>query len=164
MTNDEWNESFDALDMLRSLHRSLPKDRRIELAPVLHRYYLACCQRIRYLLPQPSIKEGLKGAEDFLDGKIDWDKLNELNRHAEAECFNFETDEWEEDIRLMIAAVPELEYLPYPEARQLMKRAAYFADRAIIFSHLKDTLRPPKREDFLCPKLLREFLQTPFDH
>lgn len=75
--------------MLLALHTQNPEYFKT-LIPILHRYFLACCWKIQHLIPQEDLRKGILGAEKWIEGKIDDEKLNRLDWYAEAVCFAFE--------------------------------------------------------------------------
>lgn len=161
MINEEWHTSSDALAMLEDLREhSLQKWE--DLTPTLHRYFLACCKKIDHLLPQESIQAGLEGAVDFLDGKITSTELRRLEWHAEAAAFSIDYGLDSEKTRDQIKSIDAVRDLAYEDAWRLLKAAAYFADRAIAYSHMRSPKRLPGKQ-FLCPELLRELIPAPFD-
>ncbi|MEO1731209.1 MAG: hypothetical protein AAFR64_10765, partial [Pseudomonadota bacterium] len=113
---------------------------------------------------------GLLAAERWIAGEIDDEKLNELNWHAEAEAFVIDYAETPDEIaklKTMIAGIRELDGLPFEEASERVKEAAYFAEVSMIFSGMRPRVRAHKRillaSDFLCADLLRAYIQPDFD-
>ena len=69
MTNDEWAVSTSAPAMLKALHTNDPEYFET-LVPDLHRYLIGCCWKIKYLVPQEHLRNGLRGAEKWIEGEI----------------------------------------------------------------------------------------------
>lgn len=162
MTNDEWNECENALEMLSALETTLSRESHIALQPLLWRYLLACCDKISELISQSALQDGLRGAEQYLDGEIDHDELNRLNRHAEAECFSLEYDGVTIRGESPIVNVCNVSGQTRAEALDTVTRAAFFANRAMM--GIIPGKRSVRYSDFCCPKLLRKFIPMPFDH
>ena len=181
MTEEEWETSDDAYLMLNCIWRlknvpasPLPKfggdmNRIHDSSVDLHRYYLACCRSIWPLLPQEPSRRGVELAEQWIDGDVSTEELNKFNWHVEGAAFNIDynvepdkIEQWVADLR----ANDSYRHLLHPpeaaddvEPRELLKRAAYFADYAMIYPSLKPP-RPPSDNyrPFLDAKLLRQFV------
>jgi len=182
MTNEEWALSTSAPAMLEGLYLQDP-DNFKTLVPTLHRYFLACCWKIKHLIPQKGLRNGLVGAENWIDGLITYEEFHDLEWHAEAEAFAFEyrsdleDEEYQEylagpdhqetvnEIKALIASIKELDGMPYEQARQLLMDAAYFTDSAMVYP----TITPAPFDQllctskFLCPDLLRQYIQPTFE-
>lgn len=138
------------------------------LTSILHRYFIACSWKIKHLIPQKGLRNGLRGTEKWADGLITDEELYDLDWHAEADCFAFDYADTEEDIeeiRSLISKIDELKAMNFDDASALLKDAAYFAEGTLIYPKMK---RRPyfKRmftSQFLCPDLLRHFIEAPFD-
>ncbi len=170
MTHGEWLRSTDARAMLEALWEAADGDE-AALVPALHRYYVACCRRIWRLLPQEGSRRGIEVAERYLVGHATDDELSKVNWDCEGAAFNINYDCEPDAIRRWVAdvrAIPAAEMvamlnlpgtLPEVDARELLLRAAYFADFAMIYPHLT-----PKRgipEDY-APFLSADLLQEQF--
>jgi len=161
MTNDEWNECDDALEMLIELKESLSAKAYASIQPTLHGYMLACCEKISYLLPQEVICMGREAARQHLEYGLDKSVLRWLDWYVEAECFSLDYSSDSEEVRDLVSQVKELKGLPYEQTVERLKRAAYFANSAIL--GLAPSNRRSQHGEFLCPVLLRKFLPSPFD-
>ncbi|MBL4788430.1 MAG: hypothetical protein JKY60_05075 [Kordiimonadaceae bacterium] len=162
MTNDEWNASDDALDMLVSLKEALSAEAYASIQPTLHSYMLACCEKISHLLPQTEIQLGLDAARRYLMGDLDKNVLRWLDWYVEAECFMLDYSSDSDDARELVSRVKELASIPHDQAVSRLKRAAYFASSAIT-GNIPSQRRWSKHGPFLCPTLLKKFLPEPFD-
>ena len=181
MTEEEWQTSDDAFLMIEYIWRRknisvspLPKiggnmNRLHDSSVDLHRYYLACCRSIWPLLPQEPSRRGVELAEHWLEGGVSTEELNKFNWDVEAAAFNIdyniepnEIERWVADLR----ANDSYRHLLHPpetaggiDPRELLKRAAYFADYAMIYPSLKPLGPPPENyRPFLDAKLLRQFV------
>ena len=140
----------------------------------LHRFYLASCRGIWALLPQEASRRGVEMAEQFLAGTVSAAALTEFNYHVEgaAFCIDYNTDpigidRWVAEVRALPAA--ELRRILHPpevadeiETRELLKRAAYFADYAMLYSSLTPKGPPPTNyRIFLSADVLREYVGYP---
>ncbi|MEP3889207.1 MAG: hypothetical protein ABJN69_02000 [Hellea sp.] len=166
MTKEEWETSRSAPDMLTDLHIHNPEYFK-SLIPVLHRYFLACCWKIEHLLPQKHLRNGIVGAEKWIKGEIDDDELNRLNWYAEAECFAIDyakTSDEIEEIQMLINGIEQLQGLPFDDAKNLLKRAAYFAEISMLYPKINHApfVKSLCTSQFLCPDLLRQFLEPNF--
>ena len=161
MTNDEWHECDNALEMLVNLKEALSSKAYTSIKPTLHGYLLACCEKISYLLPQDIIQLGLEAAHRHLMGDLDKNVLHWLDWYVEAECFSFEHNSDSKEVRELVSKVEELKDLSYVEAIKLLKNAAYFADSAML--GIVPSRPRSSDAEFLCPTLLRKFLPSPFD-
>lgn len=167
MTNEEWATSKSAQDMLADLHREQPAFLATQISQ-LHKYFIACSWKHKHLIPQKHLRNGLRGAEDWIDGKIDDDELNRLNWFAEADCFAIDyaksADELDE-IRNLISEIEELAGLSFDEARDMLLKAAYFADISMIYPKLRPVpwIKSLFTSQLLCPDLLRKYIFPSFD-
>ena len=141
----------------------------------LHRFYLASCRKIWRLLPQEESRDGVALAEQYLAGKVTWEEVNRFNWFVEGAAFTIDYNTepanlnfWVEEVRAIPKA--ELGTILYPpeialeiEPRELLQRAAYFVDYAMIYPNLRPKGPPPKSYyPFLSADLLREFVGNPF--
>jgi hypothetical protein len=193
MNEVEWSECSDAgamLEYLWSCHNIKPcgigmrfggdmrhvdaSDSAIaRLEGRLHRYYLVSCRAIWKLLPQEESRRGVEVAERYLMGKATAEEFKKANYEAEGAAFNIDYNVDPDAINQWVAefqAIPkhELQSLLHPptakiEARELLKRAAYFVDYAMVYPSLTPK-GPPSRDSyvFLSAALLREMLGNPF--
>lgn len=144
------------------------------LETALHRFYLASCRRIFALLPETGSRGGVEMGEKFLAGETSADDVKRFTWHTEAAAFEFDYNLHPNHTAPLIAAVrempkPELRLLLNPpeaadevEPRDLLKRAAYFADYAMIYSSLTPKGPPPNSyRIFLSADLLRQHVSRP---
>jgi hypothetical protein len=146
---------------------SVPAD----LDRMLHRFYVASCRGIWKLLPQEASRRGVELAEQFIAGRASGKELSEFNWDVEAAafCIDYNTDpeaidRWVAEVR----AIPEAELrsMLHPpavaleiEPRELLKRAAYFVDYAMIYPSLSPKGPPPASfRPFLSAGLLRQHI------
>ena len=140
----------------------------------LHLYYLASCRAIWRLLPQEGSRHGVELAEQFLVGAATAEELNKYHYFVEGAAFTIDYNTEPEAIKRWVSevrAIPEAELrsmLHPPEtalqidARELLKRAAYFADYAFIYpSIIRKLPPPPNYRPFLSADLLRRHLDRP---
>lgn len=166
MRKEEWANSTCAQTMLRDFYNSDP-EQFTNLKPQLHRYLLACCWKIQHLIPQKSLRDGLLGAEKWLDGKISDEDLNDIDWFVEAEAFIIDyakSDDEIEEINVVIKSIDELSHLPFSEARRLLLDAAYFVGSAVMYQHMRGSPYKGKftNSQFLCPDLLRQYVHPEF--
>jgi hypothetical protein len=174
MTEAEWFESDDAPRMITAL-RELRKDQVADLERQLHRYYLACCRAIWKLLPQEASRNGVVVAEQRLAGGVSDDEFHRAEYHCEGAAFNIDYDCDPVAVRCWInqtRAIPEAELraMLHPsdaahqiETRELLKRAAYFADYAMVSQGITPQGYVFTDYDlFLSADLLREAFGNPF--
>lgn len=163
MTNEDWAISTSAPIMLAGLYLQDPVHFKT-LAPKLHRYFLSCCWKIKHLIPQKGLREGLRGAEKWIDGEITDTEFWRLEYIAEADAFAFENVESPEEIeelKSLIASVDMLKDVSYDIAHQILMEAAYFTNSAMVYPAL-NTVPYDERlctSIFLCPELLRKHIQ-----
>ena len=148
---------------------------RANLEHQLHHFYLACCRAIWKLLPQDASRRGIELAEQYLLGEVTGEELSQFNWNVEGAAFNIDynvdpesIERWCEEVR----GIPETELgqLLHPadvkheiEPRDLLLRAAYFVDYAMIYPSLSPKGPPPKRYSlFLSAVLLRQCVGNPF--
>jgi hypothetical protein len=168
MTHEEWWRSTDVPAMLEALWDAHGGEE-AALVPQLHRYFVACCRRIWRLLPQQGSRRGIEVAERYLAGAATDEELSAVNWDAEGAAFNIDYNCDPEAIERWVAevrAIPpqEMAALLDPpgvgrdlEPRQLLKRAAYFADYAMIYPHLTPKRPVPRNYvPFLSAELLRQ--------
>ena len=145
-----------------------------DLASTLHRFYLASCRGVWRLLPQDGSRYSVELAERFLAGVATAQEVNEANYYAEgaAFCIDYDTApqeiaRWVEEVR----AIPDAELRSMlhgaeaadeVEPRELLKRAAYFADYAMIYPSLSPQGPPPETYRlFLSAAVLRQHVEYP---
>jgi hypothetical protein len=139
-----------------------------DLDRALHQFYLACCRGVWKLLPQEPSRRGVEMAEQWLTGAVSDEELSKYNWYTEgaAFCIDYnsspdDTARWVAEVRALPAA--ELRSMLHPpetadavEPRELLKRAAYFADYAMIYPSLRPLGPPPgSYRSFLSAELLR---------
>ena len=166
MTEEEWNTSSSADEMLSDLRRTQP-DFLTTQVPQLHRFLIACCWKYQNLIPQPGLRKGLQAAERWIAGDIDDAELAKMNWYAEADAFaiDYATSPNElAEVESLIAAVDELRSLSFDEARKILLAAAYFAEGAMIYPTFQSLpwVRGLFTSQFLCPKLLRAHVKPSF--
>ncbi|MEW6126851.1 MAG: hypothetical protein AB1757_07410 [Acidobacteriota bacterium] len=139
-----------------------------QLERKLHRYYLACCRAIWRLLPQEESRRGIEVAERYVDGLATDEELNKADWHVEGAAFNIDyncdpnaIEKWIEEVQAiprdeLSAMIHPIEEIADVSPRELLERAAYFADFAVIYPHL--TPKDPSGDyiPFLSASLLRE--------
>jgi len=163
MTKEEWEVSKSAPDMLSALNIHNPTYFRT-LIPNLHRYFLACCWKIQHLVPQKHLRNGIIGAEKWIEGKIDDEELYRLDWHAEAACFAFEYPQSPEDIeeiQVLINGIKELDGMKFAVSKELLKKAAYFVDSSMMYPKINHApfVKSLCTSQFLCADLLREHIK-----
>jgi hypothetical protein len=145
-----------------------------DLGPSIHRFYLASCRGIWPLLPQEASRRGVELSEQFLAGEATAEELSKYNWHTEGAAFCIDYNTAPEDIARWVAAVRtlpegELRAMLHPpetadqvELRELLKRAAYFADYAMIYPSLRPHGPPPGNyRPFLSAAVLRQHVGYP---
>ncbi len=166
MTDEEWEFSNSAQNMLATLHKIQHRYLRTQ-ARQLHKFLIACCWKHQHLIPQDDLREGLRGAEKWLAGEIDDTELYRLNYNAEAEAFGIDYAESPDDLlklKTLIEGIEEIREIPFDKARALLKKAAYFAEATMIYPQFNSFpwVHRLLTSEFLCPILLREFLKPKF--
>ncbi len=145
-----------------------------DLDRALHRFYLASCRGIWKLLPQEESRRGVEMAEQWLAGAVSDEELSKYNWHTEgaAFCIDYNTApddiaRWVADVRALPAAA--LRSMLHPpgtadevEPRELLKRAAYFAEYAMVYPSLRPPGPPPgSYRPFLSAEVLRRYVGYP---
>lgn len=189
MTESEWNEGVDAGQMLDCMwrlegHQESTRALRAkggwsasdatDLDRALHRFYLASCRRIWPLLPQVASRRGVEMGEQFAAGEVSEAELYELNYEVEGAAFFVDYDTEPTEVARLVSHVSELpseqlrSMLNPPEAaselqpRELLVRAAYFADYAMMYPSLRPKGPPPDTyRVFLSAVVLREHVSYP---
>src|SRR5262249_2845506 len=139
-----------------------------------HRFYLASCRGIWKLLPQEASRRGVEMAEQWLAGSVSDEEMSEYNWDVEgaAFCIDYNTapadiDRWVAEVRALSTA--ELRSMVHPpgaaegiEPRELLLRAAYFADYAMVYPSLSPKGPPPASyRPFLSATVLRQHVGYP---
>jgi hypothetical protein len=181
MTEDEWNTSDNAYLMIVFVWRrkkiplsTLPKfggnmNRIYDSSVDLHRFYLACCRAIWPLLVQEPSRRGIELAEKWIAGEVSFEELNSFNWHVEGAAFSIDynvepekIEQWVTDLRFSDSHRHLLhppETADHVDPGELLKRAAYFADYAMMYPSLRPLGPPPEEyRPFLCAELLRQFI------
>jgi len=166
MTNEDWKTSTSAPIMLTGLYLQDPEKFKSYI-PILHRYFLACCWKIKHLIPQKALRDGLRGTDKWIDGKITDEEFWKLERSAEAEAFAFEnpvTSEEKEELDNLINSVKFPKGTSNKTAYYIMEKAAYFVDTAMVYPKINHApyVESLCTSRFLCADLLREYLQPHF--
>lgn len=166
MTEEEWNSSGCAREMLAGLNDEQPHFLVSQLRP-LHKFLMACCWKHKNLIPQEGLRNGLKGAERWIAGEIDDDELNRLNYYAEADAFMIDYAESADDVSLiksLVEGIEELRELPFERARKQLLEAAYFAEGSMIYPMISSVPWVDRlfNSQFLCANLLRENIKPDF--
>ncbi|MBX7105469.1 MAG: hypothetical protein K1X57_15395 [Gemmataceae bacterium] len=175
MTVAEWHWSDDAGAMLDFFwQQSEGSADSLSLRLSLHRFYLASCRGIWPLLPQEASRRGIELAEQFTTGKVTAEEVSKYNWHTEGAAFVLDYDTAPEDIARWVAdvrslPVDDLRAMLHPpgtgdlvEPRELLKRAAYFADYAMIYPRLRPHGPPPGSfRPFLSAAVLRQHVMYP---
>ena len=168
MNKEEWATCTSAQHMLAELHREQPAFLATQI-PQLHKFFIACSWKHKHLIPQRHLRNGLHGAENWIDGKIDDEELNRLNWYAEAECFAIDyakSPEEMDQVRTLIEGISELSDMPFDEARKVLLKAAYFAEISMIYPWMCSLpwIESLFTSQFLCPDLLRGYILPNFDN
>ena len=167
MRKNKWLHSDDVTAMIAALwvaHRGNED----MLVRQLHRYYLSSCRRIWRLLPHPGSKKGVEAGENYLLGLATDIQLTHANVFAESAAFTFDyglhkevTDRWVAEVEQI--PISELTGMlhpsgisPVPSAKELLLRAAYFVDFAMLYPRLRPLEAEPPESLFLSATLLRE--------
>jgi hypothetical protein len=148
-----------------------------DLARSLHRFYLASCRGIWPLLPQEASRRGVELAEQFLAGEATAEQVSEYNWHTEGAAFRIDYAAAPGDAEAIARWVAEVEGMPadelramlHPparadevEPRELLLRAAYFADYAMVYPSLRPHGPPPgSYRPFLSAEVLRRHVGYP---
>jgi hypothetical protein len=179
MNEAEWLSSDDVGSMLEFLcrrRRIASGGARDSLTRSLHLFYLASCRGIWPLLTQEASRRGVELAEQFLDGKATAVQVREYNWYTEGAASFFDYADADDMIEIA-RSVAEIKSLPaqewqamlHPpmtadeiELRELLKRAAYFADYAMIYPNLRGFRAPPKTyRPFMSADILRKHVAYP---
>lgn len=180
MNEEEWLSSDDAGAMLEFLcdrRRILSESAQDSLTCSLHRFYLASCRGIWALLPQEASRRGVELAEQLLTGKATAECVREYSRYTEGAAFCIDYAATDGDMDAIAGWIAEIEALPAHELRamlhpprtadeigprELLKRAAYFADFAMIYPNLRPRRPPPvSYRPFLSAVILRQHVAYP---
>lgn len=152
--------------MLEALYLKDP-DNFDALIPEIHKYLIVCSWNIQHLIPQEGLRNGLRGAEQWLEGKLTDEELNRLNWYAEADAFALDYAKTPKDfaeIQSMIDGIDELKGMSFEDAKDRLKRAAYFAQGAMIYSRMRNPYwKRMFGSEFLCPDLLRQHMTPNFE-
>jgi hypothetical protein len=145
-----------------------------EFGVSLHRFYLASCRSIWPLLPQEASRRGVELAEQFLAGATTAAEVSAYNWETEGAAFVLDYDTAPDDIARWVAGVralptDELRAMLHPpetadevEPRELLRRAAHFADYAMIYPSLRPHGPPPRNyRMFLSAATLRRHIGYP---
>ena len=166
MTEQEWQTSNSASEMLLGLYlRDAVYFK--TLVPLLHRYFMACCWKVKHLIPQEDLRKGLLGSEKWANGEIEDKDLHKLDYYAEAVCFGFDyakTPADFDEIQVLIDGIDELKNMSFDYAKELLSNAAWFAEGAIIYPTINGSPYDKSmcNSQFLCASLLKEYIKPDF--
>jgi hypothetical protein len=160
---------MDVRSMLPVLRKQWRGDQET-LEKKLHRYYVACCRAIWPLLPQQGSREGVEVAERYLDGEATREELLKVDYEVEGAAFNLDYHVNPRGIRLWVKAARgisknKLRSMLHPVqavSRELLTRAAYFVDFAVVYPGMKEKNPWARCDPFLSAPLLREMFCNPF--
>jgi hypothetical protein len=188
MTKDEWLKCKNASLMIKFLWTQEPYSsvaKKFEVYPTsedwmdylsvempLYKFFLSSCRNIWSLLTQEESRKGIELAEGFIEGKVKWDSVSEYNWHVEGAAFCFEDPPDQERIDIWIKDVENhssdlinkfrIEGKEEISTQELLKQAAYFADHAMVYPSIQPKgLSKDKYNKFLCPNLLRQYVNYP---
>ena len=170
MTADEWQTSNDALEMLKAVRGKWrdqqARDRR------LRRYLIACGRTLWPLLPQDDSRRGVETAERHLDGEASDEERNKVEWDAEGAAFAIEynvdpsaTAAWVQSVEALppaqVAALIHTDTGRALGTRDLLLRAAYFADWVAGSPHRSPKWHVREHAPFLSARLLRCVFANP---
>jgi hypothetical protein len=163
MTEEEWFTSGNAPEMLSCLRLQRPDFFASQVSQI-HRFLIACCWKHQHLIPQKGLRDGLRAAESWIAGNIDYEQLNSANWYAEADAFalDYASSPAEiSEVERLIAGIKQLRSLPFAEARKVLLDAAYFAEGTMIYPLLSGCPWSQRlfTSRFLCPVLLRKYVE-----
>lgn len=163
MTEEEWNNSTSAKEMLIFLREERP-DFFKEQERQLHRFLIACCWKNEDLLATDGLKEAVRNAERYLEGAVERQDLDRLDYEAEAEVFGIEYAESLErigEVQALIEGIDRLDGVPFEAARKVLVEAAYFAEQTLIYPdiHRQSWVRKVFNEKFISADILREHVR-----
>lgn len=176
---ERWSVSYEKRDQGWSVHAKAggaPAEEDFRaFQSALHAYYLQCCRAIWKLLPQEGSRVGVQVAERFLAGHASFEEVHEADYEAEGAAFLFDYRSDQNEVECLVEqarAIPDNEMrqmLHQPEAAraietcELLKRAAYFVDYAMVYPGLTPCGPPPESYGlFLSADLLRNIVSNPF--
>lgn len=168
----KWDEDFG----MRFSTDRVPEDREsLDFLAMLYDYYLRCCRAIWELLPQQGSRWGVEVAERFLAGEASVGDVHAADYDCEGAAFLLDYASRPAVVRALVErtkSIPSdrLRAMLHPpesadeiETRELLKRAAYFADFAVMSPWITPCGPPPRLyAPFLSPALLREVFDDPF--
>jgi hypothetical protein len=174
MTQEEWLASDDAIDMIQALRRFHSQDS-AWLDQQLQRYFLCNCRHFWKLLPDELSRAGVEVAQRFLMGRATAAELKTAEYSAEGAAFGIDYNCYPETLEKWVNGVlqmPESELRSMARCpplvtrdftKELLKRAAYFVDRAMLYPGSTKTWWPTEEyRPLLSVSLLRELFPQPF--
>ncbi len=161
MNNQEWATSRSAWKMLLGLSNTAPQSFQ-KHSPIIQEYFITCCWRIKHLIPQSGIREGLLGTQLWINNLIDIEELAELDYISEADAFALVYSPDKEPSASLIKSTMMVEKLSHEAAWSKLKKAAFFANAVINFSSgRKAHLYKNLNNEALCADLLYQMLPKP---
>ncbi len=174
MTYEEWLLCTDVPAMLAVLWEA-HVDEDATFARRMHCYLLACCRRIWRLLPQEDSRRGIEVAERYLMGAATVEELQAVKWYVEGAAFNIDYNvnpesiqRWVEDVqslpaRGLAAMLSPPGDIVGVDARELLLKAAYFADLASNYPFSRvSSWAWTKYSLFLYADLFRKQFAFPF--
>lgn len=161
MNNQDWELSNDALAMLIALK---DYDEQVFSGYIneLQRFYIDCCKKKLFLLPQIDFRTALTTAEDFINKLVSSEQVSNQNWYTEAAVFGMDYDEPPFEHIAIYENIAKTLDMSVEDARNFAIGLGYFIDWASLYAQSFSGRIPQQHKKFLSADLLRKHLPSPF--
>ncbi len=161
MNNEEWNNSKNALEMLKALKAHSEKDY-LNRRNSLQRYFIKCCQKKLFLLPLPEFKNGLEVTSKYIKNQASRKDVSKQNWKTEGEVFNIEYNGQPTIVSRCLRLVRIKTGLPHNKAKEYAVRFGYFIDWTTLYATDFNGEIPEIHSNFFSSEILKREIRNPF--
>jgi hypothetical protein len=160
MSNEQWKNSEDIIEMLEALF-DYHKFDVLKRVNELQLFYVECCKEHLYLLPQKEFKIALDYAINYLNKGVSADEVSEQNWYTEAAVFGMDYDEEMEQKSIYENISKKLNF-SLTDSKKHAVTLAYFIDWVSLYSTSFNGQIPYQYSEFLNKEILRRIIREPF--
>lgn len=161
MTNEEWKNSNDAVEMLESL-KGIADGYLIENTALIHSFYIGCCRDHLHIWPDKNFVEALIFLEKYRLDETRREELHKHDYHVESSIFRLQYSPETEESKAIIERVVKITNLSEKEALAYAVSFGYFVNWALLYAGSWKGEIPYKYRSFLSPELLKNSIYPKF--